>query len=55
MAEIKNSHQVIQISKNEGSISFQFSVKIVINFCAIWAFFGYKWAHDQRSSGNNLS
>ena len=37
-AEIKNTHQVTQISQNQGSISFQFSMKTIMNFCAIWAF-----------------
>ena len=40
MTEIKNSYQVIQIKQNQGHISFQFSVKSTINFCAIWAFLG---------------
>ena len=40
MAEIKNSHQVIQISQNQGSISFQVSMKTIIIFCAVWFFLG---------------
>ena len=28
-------------------------MKTIINFCAIWDFSGYKWAHGQRSSGNS--
>ena len=40
ISEIKNSHQVIQISQNQGPICFQFPVKTIINFCAIWAFLG---------------
>ena len=43
MAKIKNSHQVIQMNQNQGPISFQFSLKTVMTFCSIWAFFGYKW------------
>ena len=35
MVEIKNSHQVIQISQNQDPISFQFWMKTIIDFCAI--------------------
>ena len=48
-------YQVIQTSKNQGAISYQYSIKTIINFCSIWAFLGYKFAHGQRSSGNSLS
>ena len=44
MAKIKNSHRVIQINQNQGPISFQFSMKTIVAFSSIWAFFGYKWA-----------
>ena len=40
LAKIKNNYQVIQISQNQRPNSFQFSIKTVINFCAIWAFSG---------------
>ena len=49
MVEIKNSHQIIEIIQDQGPVSFQFPMKTVINFCAIWAFVGYKWTHGQRS------
>ena len=39
MVEIKNSHQAIQMSQNQGSISFPFSMKAIITFCSIWAIF----------------
>ena len=29
-------------------------MKTRINFCVIWAFFRYKWAHGQRSCGISL-
>ena len=32
------------MNQNQGPISFKFSLKTVITFCFIWAFFGYKWA-----------
>ena len=54
MAEIKNSHQAIQISQNQGSISFQSLIKGIITFCAIWAFFEYKSAQGQGSTGHWL-
>ena len=41
---VKNIHQIIQM--NQGPISFEFSLKTVITFCSIWAFFGYKWAKN---------
>ena len=37
-AEKKCSHRTIQISQNQGPISFQFSVKTIISFCSIWTF-----------------
>ena len=49
MAEIKNSHLVIQISKNQSPISFQLSVKNLITFCSIWAVFGYNWVMNPGS------
>ena len=39
---IKNSHLAIQINQNQSSISFQLSIKTIIMFCSIWAFFRYK-------------
>ena len=33
----------------------QFLMKNIITFCAICAFFVYKWARGRRSSGNSLS
>ena len=40
MVKIKTSYRVIQISQNQGLISFQFLMKSIITFCAIWSFFG---------------
>ena len=37
MTKIKNSHWAIQISQNQGPISYQFSMKIIISLCVIWA------------------
>ena len=39
MTQIKNSYLAIQINKNQSPISFQFSMKTIITFCSIWAFF----------------
>ena len=49
MAQIKNSHLAIQISKNQIPIFFQLSVKMIIAFCSVWTFFGYKWVIDPGS------
>ena len=38
MAKIKNSHQAIQISQNQGSISFQFLIKSIVTFFSVWVF-----------------
>ena len=37
MAKMKNSHWAINISQNQGSIFYQFSMKIIISLCVIWA------------------
>ena len=50
----KNRHRTIQISQNQGPTSFQFSMKTIITFCCIWVFFGYWWAHFERSRGHTL-
>ena len=55
MAKIKNGHLAIQICQNQGPISFQFSMKIIIPLCAISAFFGYKWAKGKKSRVHSLS
>ena len=39
MVKIKNSHHAIQMSQNQGSIFFPFSMKAIITFCSIWAIF----------------
>ena len=54
MAEIKNSYRAIQISQYQGPISIQLSMKTIITFCSIWAFFGYKWVivNDQEATAN---
>ena len=49
MAQIKNSHLAIQISQNQIPIFFQLSVKMIIAFCSVWIFFGYKWVIDPGS------
>ena len=52
MAEIKNSYRAIQIGQKQSPISIQRSVKTIITFCSIWAFFGYKWVivNDQEAT-----
>ena len=42
-------------SQNQGPISFQFSMKTVITFCAIYDFSRYKRFQGQRSRGSSLS
>ena len=44
----------IKITQNKGPISFQISMKTIITFCSIWAFFGNKWTQCQRSRGHIL-
>ena len=39
MAKMKNSHRAIQISQNPGPMSFQFSIKTIVTYGSIWAFF----------------
>ena len=55
MAEIKNSYRAIQISQYQGPISIQLSMKTIITFCSIWAFFGYKWVivNDQEATAKD--
>ena len=38
-------------SQNQGTISFQFSMKTIMTFRSTWAIFKYKWAQCQRSRG----
>ena len=51
MAKIKNSHGTIQISQNQGHISFQLLMESIMTFCSIWAFFGNKW---EMGSGSKI-
>ena len=39
MTQIKSIHLAIQINKNQSPISFQLTMKTIITFCSIWAFF----------------
>ena len=56
MAKIKNSHGTIQISQNQGLISFQLSMETIITVALPGLFSGTngQWAQGQRLIGHSL-
>ena len=53
-AEKKCSHRKIQISQNQGPISFQFSVKTIISFCSIWTFLSEQMGPASKINSSRL-
>ena len=53
-AEKRCSHRTIQISQNQGPISFQFSVKTIISFCSIWTFLSEQMGPASKINSSRL-
>ena len=54
MTKLKNSNRNVQISDNQGPISFQLLMKTIVSFCSTWFFFFRvqmvigSWVKDQE-------